>query len=842
MGLFFAESAGGDFKLKAETAVLHELGCKACPLAFEPGDMAPTGSNTPLIYILGEAPTTAEVEHGVQFGGRSGEWLEQQIPDKFFSHIRWNNVVRSHPPKNRTPERVEIECCRPSIVRDIEQTKPQVIFGFGNTPLHWLTEFSGIRFWRGRRTPVRVGSHVCWYYPFLHPKQILTETYSEEEVRMAVFDLARAFADLEQLPIPVAHTPEQATANIECLIDVRTIERALQWASQQMFVGVDYETNCLRPYESNAKLLTIAVGTPEKAFAFPYEHDSAPFSHVQFSAVHDLWQRFLLKAACRKVAHNLTFEMEWSAVLFGEDTLRVRPWDDTASAAAVVDERSGKTKPGCFSLEFLVQQYFGVNIKKIANVDRTKLADAPLDVVLRYNGMDAKYHAALWEKLRDTIVSEKTSEAYELSLRRVPTVVLSQVKGVPVDQKRVKELQKKYNKLVSDTEKSIARLSVIQDFERRRGRAFNPYSNPDILYVFEKMLKCEEVVIYDKRSREEKRSTNEDVLNKINHALAKHILTLRSVSGTKSKYIDALLVDDEDSVIYPDGLIHTSFGTYFAETGRLSSSNPNLQNFPKRDAETKEVRSSISASSGHVCLAFDYGQIEARVIAMFTKDKVFCKSLWDRYDVHGAWAERIAYDYPQRVGGKKMLQDKKAMKDFRTDIKNQWTFPLFFGAKLSSAAGYLNIPERILTKHYDAFWEEFEGVYAWQQDLLNFYHEHGYVECLTSRRRRGPLSPNQIFNSPVQGTAADIVLDAMSRLSETGDPELQPEINIHDDFTYLRVPIARVDEIAEKIIGMMIDVPFKWVNVPIQIEMSCGPNWAELEEVGVYASDTWGKA
>ncbi len=154
----------------------------------------------------------------------------------------------------------------------------------------------------------------------------------------------------------------------------------------------------------------------------------------------------------------------------------------------------------------------------------------------------------------------------------------------------------------------------------------------------------------------------------------------------------------------------------------------------------------------------------------------------------------------------------------------------------------MKIPEEILTKHYDDFWEEFEGVHRWQQQLLKFYREHGYVESLTGRRRRGPLSVNQVINSPVQGTAAEIVLDAMSRLSETADPELQPEINIHDDLTYLRVPEDRVDIIAEKVIDKMINVPFEWARiVPIQVEMSCGPNWADLEEIGVYASDTWRK-
>jgi DNA polymerase I-like protein with 3'-5' exonuclease and polymerase domains len=103
------------------------------------------------------------------------------------------------------------------------------------------------------------------------------------------------------------------------------------------------------------------------------------------------------------------------------------------------------------------------------------------------------------------------------------------------------------------------------------------------------------------------------------------------------------------------------------------------------------------------------------------------------------------------------------------------------------------------------------------------------------------LSLNQILNSPVQGTAAELIMSSMSRLSETGNPELQPELNIHDDLTFVRVPIKRVDDIAERVITEMLNMPFSWVNVPLTVEMSMGPNWLELEEVGTFSSDDWGK-
>jgi DNA polymerase I-like protein with 3'-5' exonuclease and polymerase domains len=122
---------------------------------------------------------------------------------------------------------------------------------------------------------------------------------------------------------------------------------------------------------------------------------------------------------------------------------------------------------------------------------------------------------------------------------------------------------------------------------------------------------------------------------------------------------------------------------------------------------------------------------------------------------------------------------------------------------------------------------------------MKFYKLNGYVETFTGRRRRGPLSPNKVYNSPVQGVTAEIVMEAFCRLSETGDPVLQAELNIHDDLTFLRVPERKVDHYLEKIIDVMIQPPFDFINVPISLEASVGENWLEMEEVGTYASHEW---
>ncbi len=852
MSFLFANRAP-EPKGKLDLEFLHKMECKACPLAKLPNrhpDMPPSGADQPLIYALGEAPGADEDEADEPFVGASGRKLRGRVPREFRDLMRFNNTVRTRPLNNETPSPTAMECCRPSVVADIEATKPKVILGFGDVPLRWVSGFSGITHWRGRRMPVKVGAHTCWYYPMLHPAYLIYEGRrgDSEAERMFKLDMERAFREIDHLPKPVVHDTKTVFNDIDCITaggrdGLEQVEHSLSWAMDQPGLGIDYETDRLRPYDKSARLLSVAVDSGKMGFAFPWDHPYSRWSDKDLVVLAQMWRKFLKQYQGRKWVHNLAFELEWTAVHLGEDLVRAGFWEDTASQAVVLDERVGTRKPGCFSLEFLTQLHFGFNLKSLTNLDRKVLADTPVEVVLRYNGADARYHKLLGEEQEVLIADEGLQEAYRLAFRRVPTVVLSQVKGTPVDQKVVTGFQVKYEDRLQALDDEIFDLPVVRDFAARKGEKFKPLSNPDVLYVMRDMLRrseCEIVDKFSKDSRAVKYSVDESVLERINHPLAELIVRYRKANKQLSTYVYPLLKGHKDSVLFDDDMLHTVFNTLFAETGRLSSDSPNLQNFPKRDGEAKEVRKQVAAPLGHSVLAVDYGQIEARVIAMFTKDKRFVKALWENFDIHMEWAERLSRAYPARVGGKKFFTDKKVMKDFRTDIKNQWTFPLFFGAKLESAAGYLSIPPNVLKPHYEEFWHQFSGVKDWQDETWKFYEQNGYVECLTGRRRRGPLSLNQVMNSPVQGTAAEIVMDAMARLSETGDRELQPEINIHDDFTYCTIPNDRLEQIAEKIIGLMLDVPFEWAHiVPISVEASVGPNWCDLEEIGTFSSDKW---
>lgn len=853
----------------------HQHECGICPLRetwdnLKHPNMPPSGAERPEVVILGEAPGKLEDEKGEQFVGGSGQLLRSLLPREFKNRVGFINTVACRPERNRDPLPKETECCRPRTIKYIERVKPQVIIGTGNVPLSWVlppgSNFEGVKLWRGRLMPVKVGVHVCWYFPIYHPAFLLRnqrvskrgDAIPSAEELITKLDLKRLAALIKEgLPEPRVVALCEVFDNIELVTGhepdaVKRVIDGFRWAFGQPAVGIDYETNQLRPYSDNARILTVAIATRECGIAVALGHPDAGWTDAEQRQVWTMYLEFLKKYRGRRYVHNLSFELEWTAVCAGDNSLvRMGDWHDTMSQAAILDERRGERKPGAFSLEFLVQQHFGFNLKQLTRLDKANLTGEPVDVVLRYNGGDARYHCELGERQHALIKAAGLEEPYRLALRRVPTIVLSQIKGVQIDQGEVARLKEKYEARREVLEKQIRALPVVKDFAKERGHQFELMSNPDTLYIFKDMLRREECEVWDKWAKETKYSVDKKVLDKIDHPLAKLLVEYRESNKRLSTYILPLDPIFKSTVIHGDGFVHTNYNPVFAETGRLSSDKPNSQNYPKRNEEGKELRRPFVARPGCIVVSVDLGQIEARVIAMFTRDKRFVKALWEEYDVHMEWAERIAHAYPSRIGGKKNLADKKVMKTFRTDIKNQWTFPLFFGAQLGSAAEYLKIPIDVLRPQYEEFWRQFSGVRDWQEEVQRFYREHGYVECKTGRRRHGPLSLNQIINTPIQGTAAEIIMDTMSRLSETGNPLLQPEFQIHDDLTWFSIPENQSDELCEQIIDMMINIPFEWAHVvPITVEMSVGTNWMPysekdnpegLKEVGVFSSATWGK-
>jgi len=422
-----------------------------------------------------------------------------------------------------------------------------------------------------------------------------------------------------------------------------------------------------------------------------------------------------------------------------------------------------------------------------------------------------------------------------MQVDRAVAIVPMQRAGVPVDPKENEKLRVRMDAETTAAKKGIAESKEARAFHKRFRRRFNPGSSKDMIGLLRDICDVE----LTKKTKGGSYATDEEVLRsfKDDVSVIPHILELRSLDKLKGTYVDRMRPDHEDPLVYPDGKLHCNFSEAFTRSGRLSSSQPNNQNWPKRDKRAKQVRKQIKAPPGHSLVAVDQGQIEARVLGMASRDERFCDALWNNLDVHMVWTEKIAKVWP-----KFLRRHDGSMKAARSSVKNEMVFPAFYLAGTRTISRYLQVPENVVEELFEEFWEYFEGIKAWQQQTLRFYAKHGYVKCLTGRRRQGPLSHSMIVNSPIQGAASDIVVDSMVRLSKQsramGCPHLQPVMNIHDDLTFI-VPDSELDDAITEIVYQMLWTPpeWDWVNVPLSVEVEVGRHWAAMEEIGTFRSD-----
>jgi len=824
--------------------------------------MAPVLPEQTDIYFLGNQPDHEDDKKRKPFSGQAGKLLVRVLRDVSddVDGIGFDNVIRDYGSPFAEPLRpdwVPMECCRSLIVSSIEQAKPKMVVGLGILPLQWMLKSSDMIGLRGRVFAIQVGSHKCWFLPTYHPQYIIDTAYDETQpLRSKLghclkFDVARAVSLTNTLPSPTIDTPQGAKTGIQCFTGtpratLGALLRLISEARKAPEKAIDLETSHLRPYGKDAKVLTVAISFGDTNFAFALDHPKSGWSEIDKVTI-KLGLMDLLSDETIIIAHNAPFECEWLIFLLGRNVIWHDNWECTMMQAHFLDERRGKRggndeqfQPNPYqALDFLVRQHFGLAYKALFKLDRKNMAGADLDETLLYNGADTKYTLRLFHNQVDRLKAVGLHAAYREAQSRQPTVALMQSIGIDVDQDQNKSMQNKLGGEIAEIEKRIAGYPEVQQFITDR-KTFNIASNSDVLSLLKGYVKGNTSLL----NAEGKESVDKAILQRLHHPIGKDIENYRNRSKLKSTYVDEFSLG-KGRLIWPDGKIHPSFNTTFAETGRTSSDEPNQQNWPKRHDEW--VRKQIMADKGHVLVAFDFGQLEGCTGAMCSKDKTFVKALWEDYDMHMEWAQRTAFLHPAYIGGKHMLTDKTTMKNFRSLVKNKLVFPAFFGAAEDSIAGYLTVatgvesPKPVIKQLFSEFWKYFNGVHSWQKRLVNDYYENGYVESPTGRRHHYPLNRPQAINYPIQSVACDIVCRAMVTLStiaaDTGAWYLHPIMNIHDDLTFSIPDNPKIlEEAIEIIYRVMLNPGYDFINVPLSVSCSIGDNWLEMDEIGKFYS------
>lgn len=577
MSFFFPEAIGQSSKKKVmpiQTA--KELGCRVCPLNKEAKNpnISPSGNENADVYFLGRAPDGTDDKKKEFFMGEAGELLRKNIPAAWRDLVRFNNIVRSHPLRNREPTEIEIACCSNSIIADIEQTKPKVIVAVGKQALGWLLSIpakeNDLFKWRGRWVPIKVGKHICWMFPIYHPDNVFLKQkrsragniLQTEWDHIFSFDLKTFFEQVKsKIRIKPTYVEDNYlnevswTEGLKSDKQLKKVLEELENFSKDEINAIDYETSCLRPMEKDSMLLTMAIANDKKSFAFPIEYPGAWNEYQLIELKKALLKYF--KTPVKKICHNSKFEMEWTGHRFGTDLIITDTWEDTQAQAYILDERRGM-----LNLDTQIRIHFGFYLKDLSNLDRTKMASYPLDKILPYNGLDSKWTYQLFLLQEEIIAKEpKLQFSYERLMFTVSSLARTQLRGVLLDHNNHAELMKEAKDQLEDIEATIQKLKETHAFKDRFGITFNPGSPDHVLKCLKDILDLNDLLKKD----DGKYSTDETILSKLDDVeLAKHILDYRGINKKISTYLEPY-----PNYILADGRIHTNFNPFETSTGRL---------------------------------------------------------------------------------------------------------------------------------------------------------------------------------------------------------------------------------------------------------------------------------
>lgn len=804
--------AGRSFDPKA-------VGCDNCPLqdiwnTLLSSRMPMAGSRDADILMLGEGPGEQEDKQGEPFVGPSGKLLRGLIPRRYRDRIAYQNMVRCRPPDNRAPTPHEVHACSPYLRQDFDDLPNlKVIVGIGGIALSRQIADAPITKMHGVRMPALAGDRPVWFYPILHPSFIL-QNGDDRSPAYPIFesDMRDLFKGIDRWGKPRICKLSEADVALP-----ETYEAARDALAQMRDpIAIDFETSRLRPYEEGAVLLTAALSDGETTIAFPVDHPEGPtdwgWKLVEEVVTQHLW-----------MPHSASMELSWIWYRMGPDWVPT-PYEDTMAIGRIYHKRE------ILSLGNLSRIHLGVDVKQLSEVNPKHIMDYPLSSILPYNGLDSLATALIYDRIHDKVDRWQVEKLYGSSL----ATTAMELRGLTVDLSVTRDLEKQYSATMEAARAAAADLYEVKEFERAKGASFNIASGEHVGTALVEYGRCK---LPKTAGAKGIYSTEDGQLEKLaeSNPLAKQVRLYREPSKLVSTYLTNILNGD---LIAPDGLLHPGYTTAHTATLRLSSEHPNIQNFPKR--KHREIRRQIVAPRGHVLVPIDFGQLEARVIAMASRDRRLCEAIISGYDIHSDWRDRLLdmfppyYDHLIEASGQH--EEKKVLKAGRDQIKNEFVFASLFGASAKTCALHTGVPIEYMEDLQADFWGEFKGVAKWLKGQRSLYRSTGSVFTLTGRERHSIMWGNEPINTPIQGTAADIVQEAQNELAALSlrekDPYLMPRINIHDDLTFILPDNdAKLDEYIDIATKAMVKLRHDFMIVPLMVEVQIGYNWCDTAEI-----------
>lgn len=621
--------------------------------------------------------------------------------------------------------------------------------------------------------------------------------------------LRELFTELEfhSLLGELAPQRQLATSDYTLITTPKELDAMIQDLEKSGGYSIDTETSALDPMR--AELIGVSCsGRPGRAYYVPVAHAAQPEALARDVILKTL-QPFLARNDIPQYGQNIKYDL---LVLQRHDLLLGAVEFDTMVAAYCVNP-AGSHSLDALSLEYL--QHKTITYKDVVGTGKKQInfRDVDLERARDYAGEDADVTYRLVSILRQQLKEKEQEELFAtIEMPLIPVLTRMEMRGIKIDTDALEEISKEYAKKLKKLTKQIF---------QEAGEDFNINSTKQLgVILFEKM----EIPVV--RRTKTGYSTDIEVLQTLvpDYPIAEYLLDYRTLNKLKSTYVDAL-----PKLVHPEtGRIHTSFNQTIAATGRLSSSNPNIQNIPIRTEEGRRIREAFVAESGSQLLAADYSQIELRILAHLSEDECLLTAFQEDRDVHAATASGLF--------GIKISEVSSEQRNIGKTVN----FSVLYGQSpfgLSSQLGIsFNEAETYIQNYYDTY----AGVADYKKAVLEEAAKRGFVETLFGRRRYFPelegAGPNvranierMAFNTVFQGSAADIIKKAMITIDQRIiDQKLKSRmiLQVHDELIF-EVPNEEEETLQDIVVQQMEGAAD--LKIPLKVDVGIGKSWARTK-------------
>ncbi|WP_340108881.1 DNA polymerase I [Pikeienuella sp. HZG-20] len=649
--------------------------------------------------------------------------------------------------------------------------------------------------------------------------------------------LTRRIAAAMNLPAPVAAAaaaapeggPAEAPGAAASPIDrsayeiVRDLDTLRAWVAsvyERGVVAVDTETTSLD--EMQAELVGVSLATaPGRACYIPLGHSTGNGDLLGAAKLAEgqapldealaILKPMLEDSSILKIAQNMKYDMK----VLARYGVKVAPFDDTMLLSYAQEAGIGG-----HGMDALAARHLGhetIPIKTLIGGGKSRITfdRVEIDKAAPYAAEDADVTFRLWRVLKPGLVRHRVTRVYETMERPlVPVLADMERAGVLVDRDALSRLSNTFAQKMAALEAEIHELA---------GETFNVGSPKQLGEIlFERMG-----LDGGKKGKTGAYATGADVLETLaaeGHDLPARVLDWRQLSKLKGTYTDAL-----QTHINPEtGRVHTSYSIAGASTGRLASTDPNLQNIPVRTEEGRRIREAFIAAPGNILISLDYSQIELRLLAHIAGIDALRQAFAEGQDIHAATASEI-FGVPIEGMDPMIRRQAKAI-----------NFGVIYGISPFGLANNLRIPREDAKRFIDAYFEKFPGIRAYMDATVETAKRQGYVETVFGRRihtpeinAKGPMGGFQrraAINAPIQGSAADVIRRAMIRIPaalSAAKLSARMLLQVHDELIF-EAPEAEAEKTIAAVKKVMegANFPAVQLSTPLIVDAGQGPNWA----------------